>query len=146
MGSRRKYRDYFDAHKGTYFVTPSIMEGDLSPEGMAEGFKALRASLEEKYEGEDLEFLLETLGDPLREYRHISLVNNGIGITTEVRKKCTALAESRGWSFEEIPGSTILIEKLLAGNWDPGDFLILPPGQSTAPSYDEDIILASFNL
>jgi len=42
-----------------------------------------------------------------------------------------ALAERFGLRFEEIPGSTALIRKMLFGPWDAdAEFVVIPPGES----------------
>ena len=44
--------------------------------------------------------------------------------------------------IQRIEGSTLLIDKLLDGDWDE-DFLIVPPGMSIAPVYDMERVVAT---
>ena len=48
-------------------------------------------------------------------------------------------AQRRGWTFDKLEGNLILIKRLLDGDWE-DDFLIVPPGQSVAMSYDRDVM------
>ena len=48
-------------------------------------------------------------------------------------------AEGRGWTFDRLAGSLVLIRKLTYGDWD-DDFLRIPPGQRIAVSYDHNVV------
>jgi hypothetical protein len=39
-----------------------------------------------------------------------------------------------------------LMERFIAGKWDPEEFLVLEPGEKAVPSYDASIIKAAGNL
>ncbi|AEF84199.1 conserved hypothetical protein [Treponema primitia ZAS-2] len=140
MGSRSFYKEYFDAHPGTFYATSNIMNSDLSLDRIAVKYDEQVASFKEKYDGEDLEYLLETLSDPLKDYSRIAYVNNGVGNIEDGMKKTAAFAESRSWTFDEVAGNTSLIERLLAGDWDENVFLVVPPGKTPGPSYEEDVL------
>jgi hypothetical protein len=45
-----------------------------------------------------------------------------------------------------LAGDTALIKKLLCGEWDAEDFLILQPGQKIAASNDGRVICADVDL
>ena len=49
-------------------------------------------------------------------------------------------AEYYDWQYHEIEGSLSLIERMIAGEWNEEDFLILEPGESAFASSDEDIL------
>jgi hypothetical protein len=49
-------------------------------------------------------------------------------------------AARRGWQFEIIRGDLRLFERLVAGDWDENDFLVVPPGWRVKPTYDRGII------
>ena len=50
-------------------------------------------------------------------------------------------ADRRGWAFEQIEGSMVLLRRLLRGDWNE-DMLILQPGERLAMSYDDGIVKA----
>ena len=49
-------------------------------------------------------------------------------------------AEYFNWDYTLMEGDMSLLEKFIAGDWDPKDFLIVPPGCRVIASYDENII------
>ena len=49
-------------------------------------------------------------------------------------------AAEKGWAFEKLSGDLSLIQRLVDGQWDDAEFLVVLPGQRVAASYDETII------
>ena len=56
-------------------------------------------------------------------------------------EKAKAEAEARGRQFVRLPGDMRLIRKLVHGDWDPEEFLVLKPGQKIGAVYDWDEIV-----
>jgi hypothetical protein len=139
MGSKEKYREYFDTHKGAFFMSAGSDWQDLLDGGFSK--EKLRAEYVEKYGEEDAEYLMETLGDPLKEYRMITFVNDGVGKVDDARVKARAIANSRSWDFDEFPGSADLFRRFLNGDWDSADFLVTPPGSVIQRSFSEEEIV-----
>jgi hypothetical protein len=143
MGSRQRYRDYFDAHAGTFYATAGIMDSDLAVDKIVAAFEAARDIYRERYDEEDVEYLMESMGNPLKEYNRIAYIDNGVGTKGGQREKAGTFAATHGWTVEDVAGESGLIERLLSGSWDPEDFLVLPPGSRIEPSYEEDIVQAA---
>jgi hypothetical protein len=139
MGSKEKYRDYFNANKGAFFMSA----GSDWKEQLDNGFdgEKLRAEYVEKYGEEEADYLMETLGDPLKEYRQLTFINNGIGDIEGTRAKAKAIATRRSWEFDEFPGSPDLLRRFLDGDWDGADFLVTPPGSVIQRSFSDDEIV-----
>jgi hypothetical protein len=139
MGSKQRYRDYFDTHKGTWYVTAGSMGTKLTDEITDDAARkaALRAKYREQYDEDTAEYLLETLGDPLKEYSRITFVNNGIGAIEEQRNHSREIAKRKNWEFDEFMGNTDILRGLLAGNWDPAVFLVVGPGERITQTYTE---------
>jgi hypothetical protein len=52
-------------------------------------------------------------------------------------------AAAEGLAYRRVDGSPRLISNLLSGQWDPGDFVVVQPGQRTEGVYDfEEIVRA----
>jgi hypothetical protein len=139
MGSKEKYRAYFDANRGSFFVSAGSDWGDLLDKGFDK--EKLRAEYVEKYGEEDADYLVETLGDPLKEYRQLTFVNNGIGDVEGLRAQAQNIAAAKSWIYDEFPGSTDLLRRFLDGVWDTKDFLVTPPGSEIQRSFSEDEII-----
>jgi hypothetical protein len=67
----------------------------------------------------------------LKHYTRLALIDTGQAKLDHYRAYSRDLAERFGLRFEEIPGSTALIRKMLFGPWDvDGEFVVVPPGGS----------------
>jgi hypothetical protein len=142
MGSKEKYRQYFDTHPGTMFVSA----GTLNPKANEELFSGIdlrekmRRDFLEKYDEEDVACLMETLGNPLKNYRRIAFINDGVGDIEKNRNIARRIAEDAEWEFEEFQGGVDLFRRLLSGDWDEDSFLAIRPGDTIRPSYTETIV------
>jgi hypothetical protein len=144
MGSKEKYRQYFDTHPGTMFVSA----GTLNPNANEELFSGIdlrekmRQDFLEKYDEEDVDYLMETWGNPLKNYHRITFINDGVGDIEKNRDIARHIARDADWDFEEFEGGADLFRRLLAGDWDEDSFLVLQPGDIIKPSYEDSIIRA----
>jgi hypothetical protein len=142
MGSKEKYRQYFDTHPGTMFVSA----GTLNPKANEELFSGIgmqekmRQEFLETYDEEDVEYLMETLGNPLKNYHRITFINDGVGDIEKNRDITRRIAADAKWEFEEFRGGVDLFRRLLSGDWDEDSFLVIRPGETIRPSYTETII------
>ncbi|MDR2516503.1 MAG: DUF1638 domain-containing protein [Spirochaetaceae bacterium] len=143
MGSKQDYRAYFDTHKGTYYVTAGSMGTSLTGELLEGAFSidALRAEYLEKYDEEEAEYLLDMLGNPLKQYRRITFVNNGVGEVDARRGDARKIALDKGWEFDEFQGNTGILRRLVDGMWDGSEFLVVRPGETAVPAYTEEEII-----
>lgn len=139
MGSKEKYQDYFMKVKGTYFASNAWMELGIDL-GEASLVKK-REEFMEQFEDEDtVEYLMEMERSMLDHYKAITYItwpgmNNANGIS-----KAKTIACENGWEYLEYEGSDTLLQKFVNGEWDEEDFLVLNPGETLEPSYDEDVI------
>jgi hypothetical protein len=146
LGSRDRYARYFDDNPGTYFQSPGWIERDTDPNDNPASVTArLNISrdvrrLAERYGEDNAEFLAATIADWFKYYRKLAFIDTGVGDVDAYRAWSTALAVEKHWEYEELQGSSGLLDRLLAGDWDVADFLTVPPGQTMRPSYRPDII------
>ena len=151
LGSAGAYREYFDAHPGTYYYTTGWMErggefdGASQPGQKTEGVMA-RLGLTESYEQlvakhgkENADFIVESLGDWRESYTNLLYIEMGVCDETPFIEDARARAEKNNWQFEVRKGSLELLRKLLWGEWD-DDVLILQPGQHAVARNDERIL------
>lgn len=146
LGSRERYRELFDSHPGSYFKSPGWIERDSDPSLGEEtvvskiGISPRREDYARLYGEENADFLVEALGDWLKRYDRLVFIDTAQGVPSSYRETSRAQAVQEGLSFEEVPGDISLLRRLLSGEWDSEDFLVLRPGEKVAPSYDDRII------
>jgi hypothetical protein len=149
LGSRQRYREYFDANSGVYFKTSGWIERE-KPEGelsqlSVQAKTGMTMSLEdlvEKYGEENARYLYETLHQPQRNYGQFTYIEMGIEPDHRFERQTREAAERQGWKFDKVQGDMSLIQRLVDGPWDDNDFLVLQPGWRLAARFDEDIIQA----
>lgn len=145
LGSREKYKDYASAHPGTYYRTVGWFERE-SAEGANETTMTQRLGLFQSYDalveqyGEDnAKYVMEMMGDSTANYDRVTFIEMGLECEGVFREKAKAEAEEKGWAFDELTGSMLILRKLIHGEWD-DDFLVLQPGETIAPSYDDGVV------
>ncbi|MDO4584517.1 MAG: DUF1638 domain-containing protein [Planctomycetia bacterium] len=147
FGSRRRYEEYFFNHPGTYFQTVGWLErADLAKPFVPDSFQA-RCGLNQTYEEfvqqygeENGRYLWETLTAMTRHYNHLAFLETNPETDTVFSRQAEDLAQSQHWTFEKLPGDLTLLRDLILGHWDDERFLIVPPGKTVTPTYDETLI------
>jgi hypothetical protein len=146
LGSKDKYAVYFQEHPGTYYQSPGWMErgthANDNPDSVTSqlGMNRTYDEYVAKYGEDNARYLMETLGNWVRNYTRMAYIDTGVGDWTDYKQETAADAARRGWEYEEIQGSTALLMQLLDGPWEEDKFLTIPPGQALGPTYDEGII------
>ena len=149
MGSRQCYREYFDANPGTYYLTTGWMErDDHQPAGAEDQTQQHQMGLDKswddrvkQYGEENARFLRETLGNLTAHYSRLTYIampyDASLGFEAEARQA----AAEKGWEFDRLVGDLGLLARLLNGQWDE-DMAIVQPGQTLAPTYDQQVLCA----
>lgn len=149
LGSRQRYEAYFAANPATFYRSAGWLERDSDPNANPAsvtsrlGITQDYAKLVEEYGEDNAEFLMETMGNWMKHYRRLALIDTGVGPIETYRRQCREQAEKEGWAFEEVAGDTTLIERLFDGRWDAAEVLVLAPGTRIAISNDGDLIRAT---
>jgi hypothetical protein len=147
MGSRQRYLEYFNAHPGTYYRTSGWYEredaagaGDVTvPQKL--GLFLQYEELVRKYGEDNAKYIMETLGNPTVNYDRVTFIAMGLPCDERFRQRAVEEAQERGWTYDELPGSTAVLRKLIDGEWN-DDFLVLKPGDRVKASHDDQIIEA----
>ena len=143
MGSKERYRDYFDLNPGTMFSAGGWVDLDIEL-----GFDETRsmfgdmsyAEFVEQHGREAAEYVKEMLYSYLDRYKKVAFINNDIGDIEKYRNAALDQARQYDWDFEEVEGSTRLIQNMLDGIWPEEDFLVIEPGHTICPSFDDLIV------
>lgn len=138
LGSKERYRAYFDAHPGTYWFSPGWIETSSMPS--PERLEQLLTEYTEKFGSENAGYLIEVEHAWMKQYSNAAYVDLGFLDSQPYREFTRRCAAAFGWHYDELHGDPSLIQKLLAGNWNPEDFLIVPPGHTIQPSHTDSIL------
>jgi len=147
LGSRARYQEYFEENPGVYFKTSGWIErgkglDQLSSEefkskyGMAQSYE----EMVEKYGKENADYLWGELGGYSKNYGKLTYIEMGIEPDGRFEQQTRDEAVERNLGFEKLRGDMRLIERLVNGDWEGGDFLIIQPGQRVVAKHDGSII------
>ena len=132
MGGRERYQSYFENHPGVFFRSTGWLE---------RGEDLDQAALLIACYGEDNgRYLFEQFNGYQRNYRQLAYIATGLEPDGSFEQQAREEAARRGWQFESIQGDLGLFDRLVAGDWDEADFLVVPPGWRVKPTYDGGII------
>jgi hypothetical protein len=146
LGSRARFARYFEANPGTYFKSPGWIERDTDPNDNPASITArMKLSrdyreLAKRYGEDNAEFLAPVIADWFKHYRKLAFINTGVGDIEDYRTRAGQFAVERKWEYEELQGDPGLLDRMLAGDWNTEEFLVVPPGRTIRPTFKADII------
>jgi hypothetical protein len=137
MGGRDRYRSYFENHPGVFFRSTGWLErGQDLDQAAPYTLEALIA----RYGEDNGRYLFEQFNGYQRNYRQLAYIATGLEPDGSFEQRAREEAAHRGWQFETIRGDLRLLERLVAGDWDEADFVVVPPGWRVKATYDDGVI------
>jgi hypothetical protein len=137
MGGRERYRSYFENHPGVFFRSTGWLErGEDLDQAAPYTLEALIA----RYGEDNGRYLFEQFNGYQRNHRQLAYIATGLEPDGSFEQRAREEAAHRGWQFETLRGDLRLLERLVAGDWDETDFLVVPPGWRVKATYDGGII------
>ena len=118
LGSTAAYRKQAAKAPGTYYLTKGWIEVGDSP------FEEYNRLIE-KYGKEKADKVMAMM---LKHYSRLAYIDTGRDNKEKYTAYTKKTAEAFNLHYEEIPGSSLLIKKMINGPWDE-DFIIVPPGK-----------------
>ena len=128
LGSKDKYQEYFDSHRGVYWYSAGWIESGKQPS--RERYEQLLKQYKEKYGDDNAQYLMEVEQGWIRQYNWATYIDWGLGRSDQCRDYTKRCAEFLHWNYDELKGSSDLMQKLVDGRWDDGEFLVVKPGQT----------------
>ena len=139
LGSKERYMEYFHTFPGCFWYTASWIENADMP--CRKQNERLRAYYIEKgYDEDELDFFMEEMTGWTKKYQSAAYIKMPFFDKEEHQQFTKDAAAFYGWNYHLLDGDLSLLERFLSGNWDPKDFLIVPPGCRVTASNDESII------
>lgn len=147
LGSRKRYKEYFDNNPGTYFLSSGWIERDETNMFEVDGTINQKLGLDfsmneliEKYGEENARYVAETMGNFVKNYQKITYIKTVFEEDdNSFIKEAENMAAEKDFEFECIDANLTLLKRLLDGKWE-DDFLILSPGEKIKASFNDDIV------
>jgi hypothetical protein len=139
LGSRERYQEYFDSHRGAYWYSPGWIESGRQPG--PERYESLRAEYTAKYGPENAEYLMQVEQTWIKEYHWAVYVDWGLAGSDAGRSYTRRCAQFLGWDYDELKGDSGLMQRFVDGCWSEQEFLIVPPGRRIAEDVTADGII-----
>jgi hypothetical protein len=138
LGSKERYREYFDSRRGVYWYSAGWIERSLQPG--KERYERVYARYLEKYGEDNAAYLMEAEQNWYKEYGYAAYVDWGFPAAEQYRRYTKECAAWLGWGYEELKGDPALLERMTGGDFRDAEVLVVPPGRRIVASNDADII------
>lgn len=139
LGSKDKYQEYFDSHRGVYWYSPGWIESGKQPS--KERYEKLLEEYKEKYGDDNAQYLMEVEQSWIKEYNWATFIDWGLVDSNEYRNYTKLCAEFLHWKYDELKGSPDLMQKLIDGDWNEREFLVIQPGKKISEDLTSDGIM-----
>ncbi len=140
LGDKDRYAAYLREHPGTYWYSPGWIKSHAPPG--PERTEKLRREFAEKFDAEEVEYLMEMEAHWIANYNRAAYVGLGIGETQKDRDYTKRCAACLGWDYDQVHGDPSLLRALLAREWDERRFLVVPPRHVIRLTADDSIVRA----
>ena len=126
LGSKEKYKEYFDSHRGVYWYSPGWIESGKQPS--KERYERLLEEYKQKYGDDNAQYLMEVEQTWIKEYNWATYIDWGLTDSEPYRQYTKVCAEFLNWDYDELRGDVGLMQRMVDGEWSDDEFLIVKPG------------------
>lgn len=149
LGSRQRYKAEAEREPGTFWYSQDYLERKSENSGALSMGATTDADTQlmyekyiQKYGRAKADRLMAVMGEWMTHYTRAVYLDLGFGDESVAEAEARASAASHHWKYERIAVNLDLFQRLLNGQWDADDFLVVQPGQTVAMSYDDLILEA----
>ncbi len=141
LGSKDKYQEYFDSHRGVYWYSPGWIESGKQPS--EERYEKMLKEYKEKYGDDNAQYLMEVEQDWIKEYAWATYIDWGLTDSDEYKNYTKRCAEFLHWNYDELRGNPVLMQRLVDGDWNDSEFLVVKPGRKINEDLTNDGIIST---
>jgi len=147
LGSGQRYRDELAAEPGTYFQSAGWLE-HAAPDARQPDFtfgpnsNVTRERLVERYGEDNADYLLEQFEGFTKHYERLAYIATAVPQAGLWQREAEALATKRTWRFERLEGDLGWLRRLLSGEWNEREFLVVRPGERVVLAGGDRLISA----
>lgn len=141
LGSKERYRQYFDENPGTYWYNTGWIETSSIPS--QEYYEGKHKEFVQQYDEDTADYLIDLEKEWLKKYRNLAYIHQGITKEDEYIEFSKSAAQYLSWDFFQLDGNISLMYDWINCNWDDERFLILEKGQTLIPSFNEKTIITA---
>lgn len=141
LGSKEKYQQYFDSHRGVYWYSAGWIEAG-SPPGK-QRYERILKEYKEKYGEDNAAYLMETEQNWIKEYNWATYIDWEFANSDEDKKYTKQCAEFLDWNYDELKGDPGLMQRLVDGDWSGDEFLVVQPGRKITENLTSNGIISA---
>ena len=139
LGSKERYKSCFEKYPGTYWFSSGWIERGWQPSEIK--YNALLKDYIGRYGEDNAEFLMEMEQSWMKEYKNAGFISWDCFNNNDYYRDFTKnSADFFKWGFIEIDGSYSLMERIINGEFNGDEVLVVPPDSSISPAYDDSVI------
>jgi len=147
FGGRERHEGYSRKNPGAYYQTPGWIEREENEESLQQLSITNRLGMDQSYEmlvkkyGEDnAAYLKDQLHGGVNHYGKITYLDTGVADDNYFASVARNKARQRDWEFERKTGDLTILERMVNGDWNSENFLVVPPGHRVAAAYDGTLV------